>query len=238
MLLVQRMPRILLCAAEGAAAARLISASSARGLAAAAAVRHTGRRLAHAVAQDAKSAAPGRSSNVSAAKGADPYSEGLQEAKGLQLILPACCVSAGVGIIYSAWRYDDPTVARWDDRTRQRVNTVYSYVGATIFGAGTVASASLRFLGASRAISMPIFAFSFAGCIGSILMLQRGENNPAWWLSFTLFEGLSFAGIFAIYPAHVLKHAAMATASLCVSIADQSCRSFFDVFILLSSVHF
>eukprot|EP01043_Picozoa_sp_COSAG02_P061980 COSAG02_NODE_8442_length_2569_cov_1.587854_3_plen_139_part_00 len=60
-----------------------------------------------------------------------------------------------------------------------------------------------------------MFLFSFAGCIGSILMLRRGEDNPVWWLSFTVFEGLSFAGILTIYSTHVLKHAAMSTCALC-----------------------
>jgi hypothetical protein len=65
---------------------------------------------------------------------ASPYSEGLRQSEGLQLILPAACVIGAGGIVYSAARWQDPTVEQWGGRTRRRVNAVYSYVAGTIAG--------------------------------------------------------------------------------------------------------
>ena len=44
---------------------------------------------------------------------------------------------------------------------------------------------------------------------------DRGASNPGWWLAFTVFQGLGFAAALTIYPATVLRHAAMASGALC-----------------------
>eukprot|EP01043_Picozoa_sp_COSAG02_P061979 COSAG02_NODE_8442_length_2569_cov_1.587854_2_plen_182_part_00 len=116
-------------------------------------LRHAGRRLAHTATQ-------GRSTTSSAARATpksagDPYSEGLREAQGLQLILPAICVVGSCVIIYSAAQWDDPMAEKWDERTRRRVNTVYSYLGATIAGCAAVSVKPVLSVGPLYFASLP-----------------------------------------------------------------------------------
>ena len=143
------------------------------------------------------------------------YLDGIDPNRGTgQFILAAIPLVGATGLVYSAltWGSAEP----WDDRTRARVNKVYTYFASTIVGGAVIASTTARYLGTSRAIGLPLLLFSFAGSVGCMVMLFGGNTNnkPIWWVAFTVFEGLSFAGVFAAYPTALLKEAAMATASL------------------------